>query len=53
MKYRIITNVTPVLKDFADFFSIIYYIIISFQHVLYFDVGKSQIQRNMKVKSEI
>ena len=40
------TSITPVLYDFADFFLNI----ISFQHVLHFDVGRSQIEWNMKVK---
>ena len=42
-----ITTITPVLQDFADFFSII---IISFQCVPHFGVGRSQIETNMKVK---
>ena len=45
MKYHI-TNITPVLQDFADFFLNI----ISFQHVLHFGVGRSEIEWNMKVK---
>ena len=48
VKYHI-TSITPVLQDFADFFSDI----ISFQHVLHFGVGRSQIEWNMKVKTEI
>ena len=38
-------NITPVLQDFAD--------VISFQQVLHFGVGRSQIEWNMKVKIEI
>ena len=34
---------------FSGFFSDI----ISFQHVLHFDVGRNQIERNQKVKTEI
>ena len=48
MKYHI-TSITPVLQDFADFFLNI----ISFQHVLHFGDGKSQMEWNMKVKIEI
>ena len=48
MKYHI-TSITSVLQDFADFFSNI----ISFRHVPHFDVGRSQIEWNMKVKIEI
>ena len=44
-----ITSITPVLQDFADFFVNV----ISFQHVLDFDVGRSQIEWNMKVKIRI
>ena len=43
------TSITPVLQDFADCFLNI----ISFQHVLHFDVGRSLIEWNMKVKIEI
>ena len=45
MKY----HVTPVSQDFADFFLNI----ISFQNVLHYDVGRSQIKWNMKVKIEM
>ena len=45
MKYHNITSITPVLQDFLN--------IISFQHVLDFDVGRSQIEWNMKVKIKI
>ena len=48
MKYRF-TSITPVLQGFADFFLNI----ITFQHVLHFGIGRSQIERNMKVKIEI
>ena len=41
-----IPGMCTILSYFADFFSIS----ICFQHVLYFDVGKSQIEWNMKVK---
>ena len=44
-----ITSIIPVLQDVADFFLNI----ISFQHVLHFGVGRSQIEWNMKVKIEI
>ena len=48
VKYQI-TSITPVLKDFADFFLNI----ISFQHVLHFDSGINQIEWNLKVKGDI
>ena len=35
------------------FYNIIFPDIISFQHVLHFDVGRSQIEWNLKVKSKI
>ena len=41
-------SITPVLQDFLAFSNII-----SFQHVLHINVGKSQIEWNLKVKSEI
>ena len=47
VKYHI-TSITPVLQDFVHFISMI-----SFQHVLHFGVGRSQIEWNMKVKIEI
>ena len=40
-----VTSITPVLQDLAVFFH--YYII------LHFDVGRCQIQWNLKVKGEI
>ena len=43
-----ITSITPVLHAFLDFFSDI----ISFQHVLHFVVGRSQIEWNLN-KTEI
>ena len=42
-------SITPILHAFLDVFSDI----ISFQHVLYFDVGKSEIEWNTKMKTEI
>ena len=48
MKYHI-TSITPVLQDFADFFSIS----LVFNCVLQFGVGRSQIEWNIKVKIEI
>ena len=47
VKYHI-TSITPLLQDFADFFLNI----ISFQHGLQFDVGRSQIEWNMTVEIE-
>ena len=44
-----ITSIAPVLQDFLDFFPDV----ISFQHVLHFDVGRSQIEWNLKMKSEM
>ena len=44
-----ITYITPVLQAFLDFFSDI----ISFQHVPHLDVGRSQIEWKLKVKTEI
>ena len=44
-----ITSITCILQDnFDSFFDII-----SFQHVLHFDVGRSEIEWNMKLKMEI
>ena len=48
MKYHI-TSISPVLQDFVDFFSIS----LIFLHVLDFDVGRSRIEWNMKVKIKI
>ena len=42
-------SITPVLQHFANFFLDI----ISFLHVLYFDVGRSQIEWNLRVKTEM
>ena len=42
-----------VLHLFFKIFLIFFSDIISFQHVLHFDVGGSQIEWNMKAKSEI
>ena len=44
-----ITSITPVLQDILDLFSDI----ISFQYVLHFDVSRSQIEWNLKVKIQI
>ena len=44
-----ITYITPVLQAFLDFFPDI----ISFQHVPHLDVGRSQIEWKLKVKTEI
>ena len=44
-----ITSITPVLQAFLDFFRYHY----SFQHVLHFGIGKSQIEWKLKVKTEI
>ena len=44
-----ITCITPVLQAILDFFPDIN----SFQHVLHLDVGKSQIEWKLKVKTEI
>ena len=44
-----ITSITLVLQSFLDFFLDI----ISFQHVLHFGVGRSQIEWKLKVKTEI
>ena len=44
-----ITSITPVLQAILDFFADI----ISFQHVLHFGVGRSQIERKLKVKADI
>ena len=44
-----VTSITSVLQNFADFF----HNIISIQHVLHFDIGRSQIDWNLKVRSEI
>ena len=49
MKYHI-TSITPVLQDFAGFFSIS---LVFNNHVLHFGVGKSLIEWNVKVKIEI
>ena len=49
MKYHI-TSITPVLQDFADFFSISL-VFNMFSTLIY--IGKNQIQQNMKVKSKI
>ena len=43
-----ITGITCILQDNFDLFSDI----ISFQHVLHFDVGRSEIEWNMKVIME-
>ena len=44
-----ITSITCILQDNFDLF----FDIISLQHVLYFDVGRSEIEWNMKLKMEI
>ena len=45
-----ITSITScILQDHFDLF----FDIINFQHVLHFDVGRSEIEWNMKVKMEI
>ena len=44
-----IACITPVLQAFLDFSPDI----ISFQHVLHFGVGRSQIEWKLKVKTEI
>ena len=44
-----ITSITCTLQDNFDLF----FDIISFEHVLYFDVGRSEMEWNMKVKMEI
>ena len=44
-----ITSFTCILPDNFDLF----FDVISFQHVLHFDVGRSEIEWNMKVKMEI
>ena len=44
-----ITCITHVLQAFLDFFSDI----ISFQHLLHFGVGRSQIEWKLKVKTDI
>ena len=44
-----ITSITPVLHAFLDFFPGI----ISFQHVLHFGIGRSQIEWKLKVKTDI
>ena len=44
-----ITSITCILQDNFDLFIDI----ISFQHVLHFDVGRSEIEWNMKVIMEI
>ena len=44
-----ITSITCILQDNLDLFIDI----ISFQHVLHFDVGRSEIEWNMKVIMEI
>ena len=44
-----ITGITCILQDNFDLFIDI----ISFQHVLHFDVGRSEIEWNMKVIMEI
>ena len=41
-----ITSITCILQDNLDLF----FDIISFQHVLHFDVGRSEIEWNMKLK---
>ena len=43
-----ITSITCILQDNFD----LSFDIISFQHVLHFDVGRSEIEWNMKVKME-
>ena len=43
-----VTSITSVLQDFLAFTRFF-----SFEHVLHCDVGRSQIEWNMKVKSEI
>ena len=45
-----ITYITPVLHAFLDFFQVY---IISFQHVLHFGVGRSQIELKLNVKTQI
>ena len=49
MKLINITSITCFLQDNFDLF----FDIISFQHVLHFDVGRSEIEWNMKLKMEI
>ena len=44
-----ITSITCILQDNFDLF----FDIISLQHVLHFDVGRSEIEWNMKLKMEI
>ena len=44
-----ITSITCILQDNFNLFIDI----ISFQHVLHFDVGRSEIEWNMNVKMEI
>ena len=44
-----ITCITPVLQAILDFFPDI----ISFQHVFHLDVGRSQIEWKLKVKTQI
>ena len=44
-----ITSTTCILQDNFDLF----FDIISFQHVLHFDVDRSEIEWNMKLKMEI
>ena len=44
MKVHNITSITPVTQDFLDFPEIV-----CFQRLLHFDVGRSQIEWNVKV----
>ena len=47
--YIYFTSITPILRTFLDLFSDI----ISFQHVSHFGVGINQIERKLKVKTEV
>ena len=44
----LVISITPVLQDFTNFFLNIF----SFQHVFHFDVGRSQMEWNVKMRGE-
>ena len=44
-----ITSITCILQDNFDLF----FYIIMFQHILHYDVGRNEIEWNLKVKTEI
>ena len=53
MIVKVHNNNSIIIIPMSLYLKYVLIIIISYQHVLHFDVGRSQIEWNMKVKSEI